>query len=151
MWYNPLIILLMHSPLHRIASGAIVVLTYNGRKTGKRYRVPLSYVHDDDCLLILTFRSRTWWRGIDPDVPVSVRLEGCDYPALVEILEEPRDLLPAMVTYLRKMDYVAKSLDIGTDEKGNLDPDDLARASEDRLIVRARIMPHLRDGDQSHC
>jgi hypothetical protein len=148
MWYNPLIILLMRSPLHRIASGAIVVLTYKGRKTGKRYRTPLSYVRDDDCILILTFRRRTWWRGIDPEVPVSVRLEGSEYPALVEILEDPSDLLPAMATYMQKMDYVAQRLNIEIDEDGNPDPEDLARASEGRLIVRAKIMPHWRNGKQ---
>ena len=42
MWYNPIIKLLLLSPLHGFASKDILLLEYTGRRSGKKITVPLS-------------------------------------------------------------------------------------------------------------
>lgn len=39
MWFNPLIIALLRSPLHALMSANMIVLTYTGRKSGLQRRV----------------------------------------------------------------------------------------------------------------
>ena len=34
---NPIVRLILRSPLHRLVSGSILLITYQGRKSGKTY------------------------------------------------------------------------------------------------------------------
>lgn len=45
------------SPLRGLIDGKVLVLTVTGRKSGKRYRVPLNYVRDRDALICFTGKS----------------------------------------------------------------------------------------------
>jgi hypothetical protein len=40
---NPFMKGLLRSPLHRLLSGTLMLLTYTGRKTGKQYTIPIDY------------------------------------------------------------------------------------------------------------
>lgn len=76
MWYNPLLILMLRSPLHPLLSGNTLALTYTGRKSGRTYTTPVNYVRDGDRLWATSYRTRTWWRNLRNGVPVSLRLQG---------------------------------------------------------------------------
>jgi hypothetical protein len=58
MWFrnrlvNPVVRLLLRSPLHRLLSGSLVVLTYQGRKSGRWRRPPGMYAQDGQDLYII--------------------------------------------------------------------------------------------------
>lgn len=139
MWYNPLIKLLLRSPLHGIASSSLLALTYTGHKSGKRYSVPLSYVKDGDDLLIITFKRRTWWRSLRGGAEVNVRVEGRDRRGVAYTIEEPEAVRGDLAIYLRKLPYLARHLEVEFDEDDNPDPEALARAAEKRVMVRIRF------------
>lgn len=40
---NPLVRWLIGSPFHRLASRWLALITYTGRRTGRRYTIPVSY------------------------------------------------------------------------------------------------------------
>ncbi len=51
MWFrnrlvNPLVRLLLRSRLHRLLSGSLVILSYQGRKTGRWRSLPCMYARD---------------------------------------------------------------------------------------------------------
>jgi hypothetical protein len=139
MWYDPLIKLMLRSPLHGIASSSILLLTYTGRKSGRRFSVPVSYVWDGNDVLIVTFHRRTWWRSLQGGVPVTVRLKGRDLLAMAEASTDPEVVQRDFATYLKKTPYLERVLKVETDDDDNYLPESLARVSEGRIIVRVRF------------
>ena len=57
---NPLVRLLALSPLHGMLDGSVVLLHVTGRKTGRRYDVPVGYVDMEGKLAVVTIAR---WRG----------------------------------------------------------------------------------------
>ena len=139
MWYNPLIKLLLRSPLHGMVSKGILLLDYTGRKSGKKYSVPLSYVRQDGDLLIVSFRKRTWWRSLVGGQPVSIRLAGKQVPATAEaIAGDPEQVAVDLGLYLMEQRSLAKYFHVSFDDDGRPDPDELVQAAEKRVMVRIR-------------
>jgi deazaflavin-dependent oxidoreductase (nitroreductase family) len=66
--------LLLSLPFPTPLSGALMLLQFTGRKTGKAYRQPVSYVRDGDTLL--TPGGGRWKLNLREGVPVRVRLRG---------------------------------------------------------------------------
>jgi hypothetical protein len=83
---NPVIIAVLCSPLHGLLSANLLVLGYTGRRTGRRYRLPLSYVERDGRLYLCT-RTAFWWRNLRRGRPVELRLRGRDVVATPSILD----------------------------------------------------------------
>ena len=65
--YNPIIILLLCSPLHSLIDKSMMLITLTGRKSGKKYTFPVSYVRDGDTLLMISQREHTWWKNLRVD------------------------------------------------------------------------------------
>ena len=77
---NPLIRGLLRSPFHRLGSRNLAILSFTGRKSGKSYDTPLSYVRDDQTVLFLSSRQTKWWRNFTAEpAPVEVELENKRY------------------------------------------------------------------------
>jgi deazaflavin-dependent oxidoreductase (nitroreductase family) len=77
---------LLRSPLHFLASGSVVLLSFTGHKSGKLYTTPVEYRQDWNTLTILTRTERKWWRNLKGGVPVTVRLRGRDVSATADII-----------------------------------------------------------------
>jgi deazaflavin-dependent oxidoreductase (nitroreductase family) len=141
MWYNPAVKLLLRSPLHGLISGGVLLLSYKGRKTGKSYHVPLSYVKDEEDLLILTFKRRTWWRNLKGGAPVSVRYKGQDRKAVAEPVEDDFERIKVGFSkYIENNSYLSRALDVSLDEEGKPDPEELERAAQGRMMVWIRLL-----------
>lgn len=89
--YNPIVALLLRSPLHALVSGSIMLITYTGQKSGRKYSIPVSYVPAGGALLVVSPRERVWWRNLRPEgragVPVMVRVRGKDRRARATAFE----------------------------------------------------------------
>lgn len=66
---------LLASPWHRRHSSDTLTLVVTGRRSGKRYRLPVSYVEDAGSLLVFVDEADTklWWRNLRGGAPVRVR------------------------------------------------------------------------------
>ncbi len=67
---NPVVGAILRSPLHRLLSDRLVLLTYRGRKTGKRYTIPVGYAREGDALVVPS--AHAWWRSLRWGAPVTV-------------------------------------------------------------------------------
>jgi hypothetical protein len=79
---------LLRSPFHGVASRNLCLLRYAGRRSGRRYETPLSYVRDGGRVLLLSSRDTRWWTNF---VPASNEAEPAPDPE-VEVLVEGRRL-----------------------------------------------------------
>jgi F420H(2)-dependent quinone reductase len=75
---NLFVIGLLRSPLHRLASGSLLLLTYHARRSGRRFTVPVMYAEHDGTLTIFVGHPerKKWWRNLRGGAEVEVRLRG---------------------------------------------------------------------------
>ncbi len=72
---NPVMKTVLRSPLHGVASGTVALLHFRGRKSGREFVTPLSYVKDDQTVWFLSAHSTNWWKNFrEGDVPVSIEI-----------------------------------------------------------------------------
>ena len=71
-------------------SGNLMLISYTGRKSGKAYRQPVSYVRDGDVLL--TPGGGRWTLNLTDGRPVEIRLRGRNVPARPELVTDHAEL-----------------------------------------------------------
>jgi hypothetical protein len=75
---NLFVIGLLRSPLHRLASGSLILITYRGRSSGCRFTIPVMYAERDGTLTIFVGHPerKRWWRNLRGGAEVDVWLHG---------------------------------------------------------------------------
>jgi len=118
---------LLRSPAHGLLSGAFMLITVTGRKTGRRYTTPVNYVRDGDLLTVLSRRKRSWWRNVRGGAPVTLRLRGKDRGAFACVAAEGTRTGPAVRDYFQRLRHREMS------------DAEAAADAEDTVIVEVRL------------
>jgi predicted TIM-barrel fold metal-dependent hydrolase len=136
MWYNPIMVWMLYSPLQGVLSGNMMVLNYTGRKSGKEYQLPVSYKRIDNTLLTGSYKRRIWWRNLRGGVPVTIRLQGKDVTGQAEVIEDEQGVMNGIKAYIGGDPRIARmfKLTLGTD--GQPETDSLRQVARDQVIVR---------------
>jgi deazaflavin-dependent oxidoreductase (nitroreductase family) len=115
---------LLRTPLLSRAVGSRLVTVYvTGRKSGRRYTVPVAYTRQGDDLLIGT--PFGWGRNLRTGEPVQIRLKGRLRQADVRAYSGEADVTGAYAAMCRDNRQFAKFNKVGFDASGNPEPDDL--------------------------
>lgn len=95
------------SPLHRLVSRSLLLLTYEGRRSGTEYTLPLQYVEDNGVLYIWAGEAdhKTWWRNFATPTSVEVRLRGRDIAGKASLVEDSGRRREMLVAYLDRFPY----------------------------------------------
>jgi|SRR5580658_890601 hypothetical protein len=107
-------------------SGKLMLISYTGRKSGKNYRQPVSYVRDGDVLL--TPGGGRWTFNLAGSRPARLRLRGRDLPARPELVTDPGELERLLGIIAKKNPRAAKFIPIPRRPDSSLDPDALDAA-----------------------
>jgi deazaflavin-dependent oxidoreductase (nitroreductase family) len=81
---------LLQLPFATPISRRLMLLHFTGRKTGRAYRQPVSYVPDGDTLL--TPGGGNWKLNLREDEPIRVRLRGRDRQARPEFIRDSAEV-----------------------------------------------------------
>lgn len=113
--------LLLRSPFHGIASRNLCIFLYAGRKSGRRYETPLSYVREDGRVLLLSSRDTRWWTSFTPGpgvpAPVEVLAGGVLLRGRARTIQHDRERLRGAVRrFLTALPRDAMVYGIGLDE-----------------------------------
>lgn len=126
----------LRSPLHFLLSASVLLLTFVGRRSGRRFTTPLRYVRENGRILCFSSEGTQWWRNLRGGAPVSLRLRGknvdCTGRTLNLSIEERTYLL---TNYLAKMPQDAAYHEVRLDHKKLPVESDLAKAAETVVIV----------------
>jgi len=106
-----------------IAGSRLVTLYVVGRKSGRRYRVPVAYVTEGDGLLIGT--SSGWGRNLRTGEPIAIRLKGKRRRADVHVSATEPEVVSAYAHMARANPTFAKFSNIHLSEDGEPDHHDL--------------------------
>ena len=61
---NPLVVFILRSPLHFLASKNLIFITFQGRKSKKTFNIPVSYHREGNDLIALTLKQNLWWKNL---------------------------------------------------------------------------------------
>ena len=137
---NRIVRALLRTPLLcRLVGRRLVTVHVVGRKSGRRYTVPVAYTRDGDGLLIGT--PFGWGRNLHTGDPITVRYKGKLRSADVTVFADQPGVVAAYATMASDNHNFAKFNKIAIDGEGRPDPKDLQAAWADgaraaRLTVR---------------
>jgi hypothetical protein len=81
---------LLRLPFPTPLGGRLMLVSFTGRKTGKAYQQPLSYVQQGDTLF--TPGGGKWKWNLQDGQPVRIRLRGRDVLARPELIKDPDEI-----------------------------------------------------------
>jgi hypothetical protein len=87
---NPVMRTLLRAPTHRLVDEHLMLLAYQGRKSGKRYVVPVGYHWIDGRMSVLT--NAGWRVNFRGGHPVVVRFKGRLLSGTATLREDPDDI-----------------------------------------------------------
>lgn len=121
---NRLVRGLLRTPLVcRVVGRRLITVYVVGRKTGRRYTVPVAYIPDEGALLIGT--PFGWARNLRTGEPVDVRLQGRRRSADVRVVTDEPGVVAAYGLMASRNRQFAAFNRIGLDAAGQPDPVDL--------------------------
>jgi nitroimidazol reductase NimA-like FMN-containing flavoprotein (pyridoxamine 5'-phosphate oxidase superfamily) len=127
MWFrnhlvNPLVRWLLRSPLHPVLSRSLVILSYQGRTTGRWYSLPCMYARDGQDLYVVPAQPgrKVWWRNLRQPTPVRLHLQGQELEGTAAARSDPEAVAAGLRRYLARYPKTAKPLGVRLDANGTL-------------------------------
>lgn len=139
MWYNPMMVWLLKSPLHGMISKGAMLVSVTGRKSGKSISTPTNYLRDGDTLWVISWRDRKWWRNLRGGANVRILLAGKSVEGRGQVIEEEKQVAQNLFDYYKKVPHVAKYVEIGLDAAGLPISADCERAAHKMVVVRIDV------------
>jgi len=89
---NRAVALFLRSPLHRVVSGQLALVTVTGRRSGRDYTFPVGYRRDGELITIPVGwpERKLWWRNLRGGAPVRLRLSSEDHSGHAEVRGDER-------------------------------------------------------------
>jgi deazaflavin-dependent oxidoreductase (nitroreductase family) len=112
--------------LSQLAGGRLVVLNIVGRKSGRKYTIPVAYTKDKDDLLVGT--PFGWGRNLRTGEPVEIRLKGRLRQADVRVYTDEADVVDLYTAMTKANKTFADFNRVGFDANGNPKSEDLHAA-----------------------
>jgi len=131
---------ILRSPLHRLISRTLMLITVTGRRSGRPYTVPVSYQLLDRDVRIVSERRDRWWRNLRGGAQVTLYLQGHEVHGQANVIERANDVLPLLAEHVQRSPNIARMLNIQRNDQGQFKLPDLHRAAERSVVVHIRLM-----------
>ena len=134
---NPLVTAVLRSPFHWLLSFGLMLVTITGRRTGRRYTIPVGYQRHGDILTILVSEApkKQWWRNFRDPAPVEVRVKGKSLSGIAELVA------PTGPESLRRLPWMGKVFGVEYTKGAALDDEQVATLAGNIAMVQIRLRP----------
>jgi hypothetical protein len=135
---NPVMRLLLRSPLHRLASRQFILLILTGRKSGRTYTVPVGRHESDGTLEV--YAAGGWRKNLRGGAPVRVVIDGVERAGYAELEEDPDRVAQAYKMRLDELG-VGEARVLGLKVSGERSPtaEEIKPAVAERAIATIRL------------
>lgn len=138
---------LLRSPLHGVASRNLCLFLYTGRRSGRRFETPLSYVRDGGRIWLLSSLETRWWTNFvlgsgetEAGAPVEVLAEGQLLRGRARTIHHDRaKLLASLRQFLTALPRDAMIYGIGLDRERRPKEPDLMQALDRVAMVEVTL------------
>jgi len=138
---NPFVKALLRSPLHGIASKNVALLHFRGRKSGREFVTPLSYVREKGTVCLLSAHGTRWWMNLrEEGTPVSIEIARETVTGKARLWEGDTEALRERVRrYLTALPRDAKVYGIKLDESNRPVEESLAEVAPELVFVEVEL------------
>jgi deazaflavin-dependent oxidoreductase (nitroreductase family) len=138
---NPFVKALLRSPLHGIASRNVALLHFRGRKSGREFVTPLSYVRENGTVCLLSAHSTRWWMNLrEEGTPVSIEIARETLTGKARLWDGDSEALRERVRrYLTALPRDAKVYGIRLDESNRPVEKSLAKVAPELVFVEVEL------------
>ena len=137
--YNPIVIWLLQSPLHSFLDKSTILITFIGRKSGKTYTIPVSYVRDGDTLMMISQKEHTWWRNLRGSAQVTLYLQGHTLKARGEVFTHAQTVANKLLLFLQHFPGYQRHMHMKLAANGQPEnPEAFQRFAQGMVIVRMK-------------
>lgn len=136
---NPIMKAILKSPFHSMISNRIMIITFQGRVSGRQFSTPVSYYQEDNT--VVCFTHANWWRNIEADAKVRVRIRGQEFEGLGKAIP---DDIPLMTSSLFKLLKAVPSdagfYNVKLNEDQEPIMDDVKHAVSDAVMIQVELI-----------
>jgi len=140
---NPLVVALLRSRLHFVASKGLMLLSWKGRRSGREYCIPVGYQRDDNAVIVLISKpdEKTWWKNFRLPWSAELLIQGRLRSATGTCVEpgSPEFFIRVEAT-LRRLPWMGKQLGIEYRRNRDLDADQRATLMRKCGVVRFELL-----------
>ena len=142
MWFDPIIKTILRSPLHRMVSGNMMLMTYTGRKSARQYQVPINYFviksNGAEFLATVSKPERTWWRNLRGKAEVNVLVKGTTYLADANVFESRAQVEDLLYELFAQYPDMAGRFNVEVVD-GEPGLSDIARLAGETVFIRTEL------------
>ena len=86
--FNPMVTAILRSRLHMLLSGALCVVSWSGRTSGRRFSIPTGYQREGDDVVVMLTKpgEKRWWKNFRSPWPAELLLAGRERTAMGELV-----------------------------------------------------------------
>ena len=144
---NPVMRVLLRSPLHGLLSDSILLLTYRGKKSGQEYSLPVQYVRIGQTFYIIPGlpERKTWWRNLTGGAPVDLWVRGEKLAAQAQVVsrkQDEADVVDGLIAYFTRFPAAAQARGLRRLPDGSPDRDEVRSAAPEIVVVQATVKPN---------
>ena len=100
---NPMVRLLLRSPLHSLWSHNLMLITFTGRKSGRTYTTPVRYLRTENKIQCFTSSQNKWWRNLRGGAEVNLLLRGKRIACYAQaIIDQPATIRNELSQFLNR-------------------------------------------------
>jgi len=138
---NPPMRALLRSPAHGFASRNLAILNYRGRRSGRSFATPLSFVREGNVVRFLSSHNTAWWKNFkDGPTPVEIEIAREKFSGKAQIWtqdsEHLREGVRRFLTALPR-DAVVYGIGLGSDRKPI--ESEIAKAASHVVLIEVEL------------
>lgn len=139
-WMNRGMAWMLRTPgLQRVVGKSTALMTVTGRNSGDPITFPISYAEVGDHLVATCHRTRQWWRNLEVNPEVEIRLAGVERAGIANVMPDPDNAMAEFLEFLEAQPVVAKMSDIPVDDLGNVDRTRAREVLEYTVVVTIKL------------
>lgn len=135
---NLLLATILRSPLHGRLSNRFMLLSFQGRKSGKNYTVVVGYTRVDDELEVIS--PRGWWKNLrGKNTAVRVLLQGKWSDGVAEAFHDDEVVVDGYLRAIQKSPALIGMYRIELDGNGQPKRESVRQATRNCALIRIRL------------
>ena len=141
---KPLVTAILRSPLHPLLSFGLMLISFEGRKTGRRYTFPVGYQQSGRAITVLASRARRkgWWRNFREPHPVELLVRGRRLAGEGRVLAgDSAEFREAVEATFRRLPRLAGQFGIAYRRGQAIDAAQWRTIASDGAVVKVELRP----------
>jgi hypothetical protein len=125
-------------------SGRLILITYTGKKSGKKHSLPVQYAESHNELIVAAgyHQYKKWWRNLLQQSTISICYCGKWFEASAKAFDgNVEEIAPFLPDYLKRFPASARVRALTFDSSGNIeDPVKLVEEAKKIVMVKIRMV-----------